>query len=107
MTDDNIKPLPVRFKKPPGAEDPMLKLVVTGGCNHLGTSYAIREGETEVECVNCGTKLDPMFVLKQLALKESTWNRVRRQYIEDMKRLNERMRTKCESCGHMTRITRR
>jgi hypothetical protein len=27
MSDDNVKPLPVKFKSPPGTDGPMLKVV--------------------------------------------------------------------------------
>lgn len=115
---DNVKKLPVRFKAPPGVGAPMLKVVhhgEDGKCNHIWLSrnnrtedvhYLIREGETEVECGNCGTKLDPMFVLRRLANEETQWLRTRSNYVEEMKRLNARTRTTCQHCGKMTRITR-
>ena len=72
----------------------------------VNVTYAIRKGETEVECSNCATKLDPMWVLTQIAHKESHWNRSRERYQEEMQRLNERSRTKCQNCGHITKISR-
>jgi hypothetical protein len=123
MSDDKIKPLPVKFKAPPSDAEPMLKVVhyERDGCNHKWTfrdsgglsgrivnaSYLIREGETEVECSLCNTKLDPMFVLRMLAHEETSWHRARDAYQAEMKRLQERERTKCDSCGKMTRISRR
>lgn len=122
MSDDNkIKPLPVKFKAPPSDDEPMLKIVQFGGCNHKWTfqdngglsgqmvnaSYLIREGETEVECSLCNTKLDPMFVLRILAHEETKWHLGRTSYQAEMKRLRERERTKCDNCGKMTRISRR
>jgi hypothetical protein len=115
--DDKIKPLPVRFKAPPTGET-MLKVVRSrsGECDHRWffaggqmktVTYLIREGETEVECGNCNTKLDPMFVLLRLANEETQWARTREAYIEEMRRLSERQRTKCEHCEKMTRISRR
>jgi hypothetical protein len=113
---DKITKLPVRFKPAPGEEGRTLKVVDTlfkrDECSHIqgfGTSitYLIREGETEVECSNCGTRLDPMFVLTQMAHAETDWLRTRQLHIEEMKRLSERKRTKCECCGKMTRISRR
>ena len=115
--DDKVKRLGVKFKEPPseGDDDNQLRLLRFTGCNHKyhwqnGRSkdahYLIREGETEVECGLCGTRLDPMFVLKHLAEEESTWKRRREIYQDEMQRLNERRRTKCEHCERMTRIKR-
>lgn len=116
---ENVKTLPIKFKAHPKTEEPMLQVVETswtkGECNHSyrieggrskPANYLIRQGETEVECGLCGTRLDPMFVLMKLAREESQWNRTREQYQEEMKRLRERSRTKCQHCGGMTRISR-
>lgn len=117
MSDDNITKLPINFKAPPSEQGPMLKVLDyfdRERCNHtfayvdgrrVDAQYLIREGETEVECGLCSTKLDPMFVLKRLAHEETKWDRDRRSYQEEMKRLSERRRTKCDNCGKMTRIT--
>ncbi len=115
--DDNVKKLLVRFKTPPDGTK-MLKVVhygEDGKCDHIWSrrndglmrdvQYIIREAETEVECGECGTKLDPMWVLKRLANEETQWGRTREHYIEEMKRLRERSRTKCQHCGKMTRIS--
>lgn len=123
--DDKIKRLNVQFKKPPEAEGVMLKVVESyateGACNHrwffagsplgggsrmVNVTYLIREGETEVECSHCHTKLDPMFVLRRMAHEETHWQRSRAQYIEEMERLKGRSRTQCDNCGKMTRISR-
>ncbi|MGY3615718.1 hypothetical protein [Bradyrhizobium sp. USDA 10063] len=119
MSDDNIKPLPVKFKAPPSEEGPMLKVIDLrfgeNGCNHRyfyrdgrmqHVGYLIREGETEVECGHCHTRLDPMFVLRMMATEETQWLRTRKAYVEEMQRLNERRRTKCDHCGQMTRISK-
>jgi hypothetical protein len=120
--DDNIATLPIRFKKPPEDDAPQLKVVSGGDCDHRyffaangegisgrfhHVTYHIREGETEVECGNCKTRLDPMWVLRELANRESRWNQTRLTYQEEMARLRERERTKCDHCGKMTRISRR
>lgn len=122
--DDKVKRLNVRFKKPPAADGPMLRIVDPydrDECNHRfyfvdngsrsrrmrNVQYLIRQGETEVECGHCGTRLDPMFVLKVLATEETQWEQTRAVYQEEMKRLESRQRTKCEHCDKMTRISRR
>lgn len=116
--EDKISRLPVRFKEPANEAGRTLKIVKTSfsrdECDHVHlagewnrrVTYLIREGETEVECGGCGTKLDPMFVLALMANAETDWLRTREIYVEEMKRLSERKATKCERCGHMTRISR-
>jgi hypothetical protein len=47
-----------------------------------------------------------MWVLTKLAHKETGYHETERRYHEEMKRLSERSRTKCEHCGQMTRISR-
>lgn len=116
--DDKITKLPVRFKLPPGEEGRALKVVDPYGrdeCNHMwfwngsrmvNVTYLIRAGETEVECSNCEKKLDPMWVLTKIANKESQWNRSRERYLDEMKRLKERSKTRCLKCGYMTPISK-
>lgn len=119
MGDDNVKPLPVKFKKPPTEEQPMLTVITSWGdgqgCDHrsyyadgrmIPVTYKIREGETEIECGHCAARLDPMFVLRLMAHEETQWKRHREVYIEECKRLRERRRTKCYHCGKMTEIRR-
>jgi len=117
--DDNVKRLPVRFKAPPGADEPQLKIVhhtERDRCDHKHyfvdtnirpVTYLIRDGETEVECGHCNTKLDPMWVLRRLAMEENKWRETGKRYQEEMERLAGRERTKCEHCEKMTRISRR
>lgn len=119
MSDDNVTKLPINFKAPPTDDGPMLKVVDRfdrSSCNHnwqyingrqVNAQYLIREGETEVECSLCETRLDPMFVLRKLAYEETQWERTRKAHHEEMARLKERRRTKCEHCDKMTRISRR
>lgn len=120
--DDTIKKLPVKFKKPPSEGDPPFLTIVhrwgdKDSCDHrsyyvegrgfVNVTYQIREGETEVECSRCHTRVDPMFVLKIMATEETTWSLQRARYIDEMKRLRERSRTKCMKCGYLTEISRR
>ncbi len=119
MSDDNITRIPVKFRDPQKHGDTSLVLVETmfdrKACNHRyrfengktrEAQYLIREGETEVECGLCETKLDPMFVLRILAGEESQWVRNRERYLDEMKRLSGRSKTTCQHCGQMTRISR-
>ncbi len=120
--DDKVKPIPVKFKKAPDSDDPPFLTVVSkwgddkGSCDHrsyyadgrmVPVTYGLREGETEIECGRCHTRLDPMFVLRRLASEETSWKRHREVYIDEMKRLKERSRTKCYHCGKMTEISRK
>ena len=108
MDEDEVTRLPVKFKR--HDEEVVLQRVQLVSqfptCNHYG-SYIVDEAEAEVTCGRCGEKLNPMWVLQQLANKEHQWHRVREQYQEEMKRLDERSRTKCQHCGKMTSISRR
>jgi hypothetical protein len=127
VSDDNVKPIPVKFKAPPGDDEPFLKVISSvsnkDSCNHryrwiddprgsefgtkqVSATYMIREGETEIECGLCHTKLDPMFVLKFMANEENSWSHMRARYLDEMKRLNARSRTRCYHCGKMTEISR-
>ncbi len=122
--DDKVKRLPVRFKKPPDGSGPLLQVVQfdTKTCNHrwrfegnpmgggsrmIEISYLIRDGETEVECSACATKLDPMWVLRMLATEESKWREAEERYNDRMSTLKERTRTKCNHCGKLTKISSR
>lgn len=114
--DSNIRTLGVAWKSPPSdIEHRTLEIINGGGCNHAhvwkggklrDAWYYIREGELEVECGICGGRVDPMFVLKQIARKESAWHHARKVYADEMKRLDERRATKCDHCGKMTRVSR-
>jgi hypothetical protein len=103
--DEKVTRIPVRFKEPP--EDnlpPMFKVLnAYEGCDHRG-SYVLREGETEVECGRCKTRLDPMFVLKRIATEETLLEARRRRAKEVLAQLDARTRTKCEHCNRLTRI---
>jgi hypothetical protein len=115
--DDKIRRLPVRFRVRPGAEDVSLKIVAAAetACDHVAVlrngvleevCYLIREGETEVECSHCGTRLEPMWVLNQMSRRESRYRRTVERCHEELSRLAERSKTRCECCGQMTGISR-
>lgn len=73
-------------------------------CSHKRVTYRLREGEAEVECGGCGMRLDPMFVLRMLALEDSLWSERRAASIKEAKERETRRRTLCQHCGQMTRI---
>lgn len=107
--DDKITKLPVKFKTPQ-AEDRTLvfpwEVHKGGGCGHHFVHYIVDQALSEVECGKCGAKLNPMWVLVQLANQDSRYEEGQKRYQEEMERLNERSRTKCFNCGEMTRISR-
>jgi Zn finger protein HypA/HybF involved in hydrogenase expression len=121
---DEITRLPVKFKEPP-SEERTLEIVQrwgAGSCNHdfyfagdpltgasvmKNVTYIVSEAEAEVTCGHCKAKLNPTWVLVRLAHQETKYHETAKRYQEEMKRLSERQRTKCDRCGHMTRISRR
>ena len=111
MSDDNVKKLPVRFKGPlPEDRTVMLAWEAgkSGGCQHTMTQYIVGGvGETEVECGRCGAKLNPMWVLMEIATADRRYQEAAARHKDEMRRLSERTRTKCEHCKQMTRISRR
>lgn len=100
---DGVVELKVPFKKPI-PEDRSLDLV-RSKCWH--GPYEIDEAAAEVTCKACGEKLNPVWVLKQLAHKESRYHETAARYQDEMRRLTERSRTKCEHCRRLTRISGR
>lgn len=98
-----VVPIGVEFKEP-GKEQKRVLEVVYPRCFH--GPFLIDPEAGEVTCKRCGEKLNPMAVLQRLANKESEYRRVAETYQEQMRRLGERSRTKCQHCGKMTRINR-
>lgn len=100
--DERVVKIGVKFKKQ-DPDDKMLSLVprYTGCINH---SYIIDAEAKEVTCSKCTKTFDPMSVLVDLARHESRWFEHKRQYVQEMKRLDEKSRTKCQHCGKMTRL---
>ena len=105
MSDDKITQLPVK----PKADTGHLMLVPppADGCRHFPASYEIDVDGGKCKCKKCGGEVSPWFVLEKLMHHESTWNRTREAYQDEMMRLKERSRTKCDHCGKMTRVSNR
>jgi ribosomal protein S27E len=96
----NVTPLPVRFKSAP-PDAPFLK-VESHKCYH--GPFVVNTELAHVACEKCGEKLNPLYVLGRLANQERQWHESFVRYQDEMKRLAERSRTKCQHCGKMTRI---
>jgi ribosomal protein S27E len=103
VDEGSVIQLKVPFKKPI-PEDRFL-LADPPKCSHFGP-FAIDQKATEVTCKKCGEKVSPMYVLHMLAMSETRWHEAQKRYQDEMKRLNERNRTKCQHCSKMTRIER-
>lgn len=104
MTDGKVVELGVRAKTKPG-DDRTLIQVDTRECSHRGP-YVVDETLAEVECATCHAKLNPIWVLARIANRETSMERHRATYQDEMQRLAERKKTKCEHCQKMTRISR-
>ncbi|WP_232341271.1 hypothetical protein [Burkholderia pseudomallei] len=76
--------------------------------NELRAILATQQPEPrdEVTCADCKEKLNPMWVLKQLSQAEHRYHELHARYHDELKRLSERSRTKCQHCGEMTRISK-
>lgn len=108
MSGDNVTKIPVKFKDV-GKSGQMLEIKHHTDCSHFvrPQSFLVDRDRVEVECGKCGQLLNPMAVLSWMAVEETGWHRVGKQYQNEMRRLDERSRTKCEHCDKMTRISRR
>lgn len=119
MNDDEPTPgadverLPVKFKTPVPVERVAVRPFEVqrhDACIHsplIGASYIVDEKLAEVECGKCGAKLNPMWVLAQIAGQDRRLHEAAARYQDEQKRLAERSRTKCQHCHQMTRISRR
>jgi hypothetical protein len=109
IDDDNIKKLPVRFRKPLPEDRTLVRPFEVqhkgGECSHLFVQYIVDETLAEVECGKCHAKLNPIWVLGRLAREDRRYKDAAARYQEEMKRLSARSRTKCMNCGQMTRIS--
>jgi hypothetical protein len=111
IEDDNVVSLGVCYRGPLDADNPPVLTLAPkdrSPCmfRHKGP-YLIDEKLAEVECGTCHARLNPMHVLGELARQETQWHNYRRSYHDQLQRLRERSRTKCEKCGQMTRISDR
>jgi len=105
MKDDNITKIGIGFKKPVN-EEKMLTLIPSYHKECREHAYIIDAEASKVTCSKCEKTFNPMSVLVDLARKESQWMMNGKRYTEEMKRLDERSRTKCKKCGEITKISR-
>lgn len=105
MDSGNVTRLPVRNKL---SDEQQLFLVPPPDktCSHLQASFVIDVDAGKCKCRGCGEEVSAIFVLEQLMKAESRWMRNRERYMDEMKRLNAREKTKCNHCGKITQISR-
>lgn len=105
---DGVKRLPIRFKSPLPPERTLLfpyEVEKPERCSH--ENFIVDNKKAEVECGQCHEKLNPMWVLTVLTDRDHRYHESHSRYQEEMKRLEDRVRTKCQHCDKMTRISRR
>lgn len=74
----------------------------SGKCRHI--HLAVDEDLAEVECKDCGAKLNPISVLVRLAREESRFEQRRLAMVAEREKLEVKSRTKCQHCGKMTHV---
>lgn len=76
-----------------------------GKCKHL---HVLVDSElADVQCQDCGEKLNPIWVLYRLATEESRFDHRRKALMDEREKLQAKQRTKCQHCGKMTRVRTR
>ena len=101
-----VRQLPVE-RRPDLDDGQYLREVPYSHCRHFRGPFEVDVDAGSARCLQCGETVSPIFVLEQLMKQESWWNRTRRAYQDEMRRLEERSSTKCQHCSLMTRISRR
>lgn len=71
-------------------------------CSHR--NMIVDEDLAEVECQDCGAKLNAVAMLARFASEESRWHRQGVALRELQRKLEEKQRCKCQHCGKMTRV---
>lgn len=71
-------------------------------CPHKRIS--VSELKAEVTCQDCGEKLNPVGVLLRYAKEESRLVMRIEENRKILAKLENKVRTKCEHCGQMTRV---
>lgn len=105
-TGGDLVMLPVKRIAPPDGKLMLVPPPYTK-CNHYDAQFEVDENSGDCKCLQCGERVTAIFVLTRLMQTESRWMRTRQAYQDEMKRLQERSRTKCEHCHKMTRISHR
>ena len=98
--DDTVVRLPTRTK--PTDDSPLKVVHKLGKCRHMRAE--VDERLAEVTCRDCGEKLNPIWVLMQLATEDrilhDRWAAMR----AEVRLLGERTRVKCRHCEKFTPV---
>lgn len=70
-------------------------------CRHR--NLLVDADKAEVECADCGVKLNPIAMLARFASEQTRWQRAREGMLEERRKLEEKQRCRCEHCGKLTR----
>ncbi|APP85429.1 hypothetical protein CFBP498_38110 [Xanthomonas hortorum pv. vitians] len=97
---DNIVQLPKRTKG--DVTGPLTVVHNYGGCRHAHTE--VDEKKAEVTCRDCGEKINPIWLLMQLATEDRMLRDRWASMKAELSLMGERVKTKCQHCGQMTRI---
>jgi len=98
-TDSKVLILPIK-KREKGTNT--LTVVHYSECRH--ERFEVDEKLSEVKCKACGQKMNPMWVLVQIAHRENRLSERLLNLRTECRLLEGRVRTKCDNCGKMTRI---
>ena len=71
-------------------------------CHHW--QLIIDTALNEVECDDCGARLNPVEALMRFARQESRLFQRQAEILPLLERLEKKSRTKCQHCGKMTRV---
>lgn len=103
MTTDNVTPFRPREPLDETTRQLHIAMPTLRQCRHR--RYNVDERLATVTCRDCGEQLNPVRVLVDLARDESLYIRRHAQYVEEVERLQQRSRTKCQHCQRITRIS--
>ncbi|MCC8495780.1 hypothetical protein [Xanthomonas hortorum] len=98
---DNIVQLPKRTKG--NVTGPLTVVHNYGGCRHAHTE--VDEKKAEVTCRDCGEKINPIWLLMQLATEDRMLRDRWASMKAELRLMGERVRTKCQHCGQLTRVS--
>lgn len=101
MGDDIIN---IGVRKKHVDPDRTLESVLVGDCSH--PRFIVDKRLNEVECAVCKERLNPIWVLGQIANQESRVADRRNRLIALVKKLSSKVKYKCRSCGKMNDMSR-
>jgi len=102
MTDHTITPFPKKKRETKGDSDAVFA-VQERTCWH--DKFIVDEKLEQVECADCGERLNPMWVLKRIATKEDSARRSLEKLHGALRDAKQAKRWKCGHCNGMNDIT--